>query len=488
MTSFIVPANPAEAWRPKMHYSAKANWINDPNGLFYKDGIYHLYYQMNPDDSVWGNMHWGHAISHDLLRWEELPIALDAEPDGLGYAFSGGAVIDWKNTSGLGDGVNPPIIATFTQHSKEAVQVQSIAYSTDGGKRFVPYVGNPVISNPGLKDFRDPKVIWHAPSESWVLALVAGDRAQFYTSSNLREWTFASEFGANNGAHGGVWECPDLFSLKCADTGETRWILTISLNPGGPNGGSAMQYFVGQFDGVVFTAEHTDTRWLDFGTDFYAGITWDGLQSQNDERIMIAWMSNWQYANKTPTESWRGAMSLARRLILCKVAGQYRVASEPHDNLVQARRGSFDWISGRSLFTGEVLGTNELPAIAEVLLTLQWKTEKPVVDLQFSNVQGEELKLVLDIEQGSVSVDRRQSGWDGEGFGRLINAELYNEKDGSVNVRLFLDRCSLEAFVNDGLTSITSCCFPQVPYSRLQIELRSGVVDALSVQIFNLEQ
>ena len=195
MTSFIVPTHPANAWRPKLHYSAKANWINDPNGLFYKDGIYHLYYQMNPDDSVWGNMHWGHAISRDLLHWEEMPIALDAEPDGLGYAFSGGAVVDWDNSSGLGDGVTPPIIATFTQHSKAAVQVQSIAYSLDGGQRFVPYAGNPVIPNPGLKDFRDPKVVWHAAQTAVqrcnILSVNSTARCSSRSIAIFAGWTLA---------------------------------------------------------------------------------------------------------------------------------------------------------------------------------------------------------------------------------------------------------------------------------------------------------
>lgn len=487
MTSFMIPALPAETWRPQLHYSAQGNWINDPNGLFYKDGIYHLYYQMNPDDSVWGNMHWGHAVSRDLLRWQELPIALDAEPEGLGYAFSGGAVIDWNNSSGLGDGLNPPIIATYTQHSKDAVQVQSIAYSTDGGKRFVPYAGNPVIANPGLKDFRDPKVLWHDASQRWVMALVAGDRAHFYTSSNLREWVFASEFGAESGAHGGVWECPELFSLTCAETGESRWILTISLNPGGPNGGSAMQYFVGQFDGQVFQVEHEDTRWLDFGTDFYAGITWDGLQSMGDERVMIAWMSNWQYANKTPTESWRGAMSLPRRMALHNLNGQYRVASEPHVNLLQARRGEFDWLSAQSMAAGELLSTSELPPVAEIVLQLRWSAVAPLVELQLINAQGEQLSLVLDAAQARLSLDRRQSGWDQEGFGREMHAELYSTAPGGAELRLFVDRSSLELFANGGLTCLTSCCFPQTPYSTLKLHLRSGTLDTVSAQIYRLE-
>lgn len=487
MTSFILPASPAQAWRPALHYSARGNWINDPNGLFYQDGIYHLYYQMNPDDSVWGNMHWGHAVSRDLLHWEELPIALDAEPEGLGYAFSGGAVIDWANSSGLGDGVNPPIIATYTQHSKDAVQVQSIAYSTDGGKRFVPYAGNPVIANPGLKDFRDPKVLWHEPSQRWVMVLVAGDRAHFYTSSNLREWSFASEFGADSGAHGGVWECPELFSLTCAATCESRWILTISLNPGGPNGGSAMQYFVGQFDGQVFQVEHEDTRWLDFGVDFYAGITWDGLQAYGDERVMIAWMSNWQYANKTPTDSWRGAMSLPRRMVLYTVDGQYRVASEPHVNLLQARRGSFDWLQDRPLAKGEQLCTHELPAVAEIVLQLRWSGDAPVLGIQLTNHHGEQMELVLDAAQASLCLDRRQSGWDGEGFGREMQAELYSISPGCAGLRLFMDRSSLEVFVNQGLSCLTSCCYPQSPYSSLQLQLRTGALDGVSAQIYQME-
>lgn len=487
MTSFSAPVCTKEAWRPKLHYSAKANWINDPNGLFYKDGIYHLYYQMNPDDSVWGNMHWGHAVSTDLLHWKELEIALDAEPEGLGYAFSGGAVVDWENSSGLGDGVNPPIVATYTQHSKSAVQVQSIAVSNDGGQRFLPYAQNPVIPNPDLKDFRDPKVVWHAPSKQWVLALVAGDRAHFYTSTNLRDWVFASEFGSENGAHGGVWECPDLFSLTCADTGETRWVLIISLNPGGPNGGSAMQYFIGAFNGSVFTAEHTDTRWLDFGADFYAGVTWDGLQAMGDDRIMIAWMSNWQYANKTPTNGWRGAMSLPRRLVLRHVHGQYRVASEPHVNLVHARKDVIDWVVNNPLSVGDLVDTSALPPVAEVLLKLEWTGEAPVLQWQLSNAQNEQLALVLDAKNGTVNVDRRSSGWDEEGFGRLMHAELYSQKEGSAEVRLFLDKCSVEAFINQGLTCITSCCFPTEPYSHMQIKLLDGTLDALSAQIYNLE-
>lgn len=487
MTSFILPVSPAEAWRPKLHYSTRGNWINDPNGLFYKDGIYHLYYQMNPDDSVWGNMHWGHAISSDLLHWEELPIALDAEPEGLGYAFSGGAVIDWNNSSGLGDGINPPIIATYTQHSKDAVQVQSIAYSTDGGKRFMPYANNPVIPNPGLKDFRDPKVVWHEASQRWVMALVAGDRAHFYTSTNLREWSFASEFGAESGAHGGVWECPELFLLNCAETGESRWILIISLNPGGPNGGSAMQYFVGQFDGQEFQVEHEDTRWLDFGADFYAGITWDGLQSFDDERVMIAWMSNWQYANKTPTDSWRGAMSLPRRMVLHKVGDQYRVASEPHINLLKARRGGFEWLKERPLVINELLSTNEIPQVAEIVLRLSWSSEAPVVDVKIGNLHGEHMTLVLDAEQATLTLDRRQSGWDGEGFGREMKADLYSISPGCAEVRLFLDRSSLEVFVNRGLSCLTSCCFPQSPYSELQLQVRAGALDSVSALIHHLE-
>lgn len=249
-----------EKHRPQFHFSPEANWMNDPNGMVFYDGEYHLFYQYYPDSTVWGPMHWGHAVTHDLVHWEHLPIAL--YPDEHGFIFSGSAVVDWKNTTGFGDGNKPPLVAIFSYHDMEKeragveddFQTQGVAYSNDNGRNWTKYEGNPVIGNPGIRDFRDPKVIWHEESNKWVMAVAALDHLQFYGSPNLKEWTLLSEFGKHIGSHDGVWECPDLFPIT-ADNGKEYWVLIENMNPGNPNGGSGTQYFVGQFDGTQFIVD-----------------------------------------------------------------------------------------------------------------------------------------------------------------------------------------------------------------------------------------
>jgi fructan beta-fructosidase len=265
-----------EKYRPQIHFTPKTGWMNDPNGMVFYNGTYHLMYQYNPDSTVWGPMHWGHATSKDLIHWEHRPIAL--YPDSLGTIFSGSAVVDLPNTSGFGKDGKPPLVAIFTHHDhageragSSTYQNQSIAYSVDEGKTWTKYSGNPVVKNPGIKDFRDPKVSWHQASKKWIMTLATLDRISFYSSPNLKDWTKESEFGKDVGAHGGVWECPDLFPLDV--NGKTIWVLLVSINPGGPNGGSATQYFTGDFDGKTFTPFQTDTRWIDYGPDNYAGVT-----------------------------------------------------------------------------------------------------------------------------------------------------------------------------------------------------------------------
>lgn len=256
--------------------------MNDPNGLVFNQGVYHLFYQYYPEDIVWGPMHWGHAVSEDLVHWKHKPIAL--YPDEHGYIFSGSAVVDKNNTSGFGENGEAPLVAIFTYHSKEGeeagrmdFQTQGVAYSLDNGNTWNKYEGNPIIQNDGIKDFRDPKVFWHESSQSWILTLVAGDHAKFYTSKNLKDWTYLSDFGKSQGAHGGVWECPDLFPLQVDGSEEEKWVLIISINPGAPNGGSGTQYFVGDFDGKVFTSNQKEPKWLDYGTDNYAGVTYNNV-------------------------------------------------------------------------------------------------------------------------------------------------------------------------------------------------------------------
>ena len=263
-------------YRPLLHFTPKANWMNDPNGMVYYKGTYHLFYQYYPDGNVWGPMHWGHATSTNLVKWKHQPVAL--YPDSLGMIFSGSAVVDKNNTSGFGTVAKPPLVAIFTQHNEAArlkgakdFQNQSIAYSLDEGKTWIKYANNPVLRSPGLFDFRDPKVSWNTAANKWIMTLAVFDRVHFYSSPDLKNWTKESEFGENAEAHGGVWECPDLFPMK--HEGKEIWVLLVSMNPGGPNSGSATQYFIGDFDGKTFHPYSTETKWIDYGPDNYAGVT-----------------------------------------------------------------------------------------------------------------------------------------------------------------------------------------------------------------------
>ena len=315
-----------QMYRPNFHFTPQKGWMNDPNGMFFANGYYHLFYQYYPEGNVWGPMHWGHAISKDLIKWEELPIAI--YPDKDKYIFSGSAVVDASNTSGLKKGTMDPIVAIYTLHDmtkekagKIDVEQQDIAYSNDNGLTWHKFEeGNPVLKNPGIRDFRDPKVTWDATHKQWIMALAAQDRNQFYKSTNLKDWEYLSDFGKNIGAHGGVWECPDFFEIKVQGTNETKWVLIQSLNPGGVNGGSGTQYFVGDFDGKTFTLDPNFEQkvskekgvWIDYGKDNYAGVTWNNIPDSDGRRLFIGWMSNWDYAQQVPTTTWRSSMTIPR--------------------------------------------------------------------------------------------------------------------------------------------------------------------------------
>jgi len=300
-----------EQFRPQFHFSPPDHWMNDPNGLVYLDGEYHLFYQHDPQSRENGPMHWGHAISADLIHWTNLPIAL--YPDAIGPIWSGSAVIDVDNTSGLVPGGG--MIAIFSYKD----QSQGIAFSTDKGRSWTKYSHNPVIPVGG-KDFRDPKVFWHADTKRWVMILAVNDHVAILTSSNLINWTAVSEFGVGQGIHWGVWECPDLFPLMV--DGQTKWVLTNSMSPG-------TQYFVGNFDGETFTNDNSaDTQLLiDYGPDSYAGVTWN--DTPDGSRVLIAWMDNWRYAVNIPTTPWRGAMSIPHVLTLKRLPEGIRLIQSP---------------------------------------------------------------------------------------------------------------------------------------------------------------
>jgi len=458
-----------ESFRPQFHFTPEKMWMNDPNGMVYNEGIHHLFYQYYPKDIVWGPMHWGHAVSEDLIHWEHKPIALF--PDELGYIFSGSAVLDKNNSSGFGTEDNPPLVAIFTYHNAELkkagktnFETQGIAYSLDNGDSWTKHEDNPVISDENSTDFRDPKVMWHEPSEKWILTLVAGDHAEFYSSKNLKEWELVGKFGKNKGAHGGVWECPDLFKLKVDGTDEEKWILLISINPGAPNGGSGTQYFIGDFDGNKFTTDQTENRWIDWGTDNYAGVTFNN--APNDETVFIGWMSNWTYARETPTEKWRSAMTIPRKLGLKKIGEKYELTNYPVENLediIEKEKGDGTSFAvekgGNKSFRGDFNQTD-----------VRFRTKLKDCTFSFKNSSGESVMLSMIDEQNLFLLGRSSSGKVdfNKDFGKgTQKMPVTNLPDGEVEVRMLLDASSVEVFINQGQYVMTAQLFPNANYNEL---------------------
>lgn len=455
-----------EQYRPQIHFSPKEHWMNDPNGMVYNEGIYHLFYQYYPDSTVWGPMHWGHATSTDMIHWKEQSIAL--YPDSIGYIFSGGAVIDKNNTSGFGKDGKAPLVAIFTQHDpvgeKEGTDVfqnQSIAYSLNNGKTWIKYANNPVIKNPGIKDFRDPKVIWYEEGKKWVMTLATKNCVTFYSSADLKNWTKESEFGKELGAHDGVWECPDLFTLD--DNGKKVWIVTASINPGGPNGGSATQYFIGDFDGKTFTTADTTTKWIDYGPDNYAGVTWSNT---GDKKYFLGWMSNWNYATKVPTVKWRSANTLPRELKLKHVGENVLIASEPADALhkIELNKTVFNDVridKGFGFFGNK--GIIKFP----YRINMNFK-KSTGFSLVLSNDTDEKLMIGYDKQQNQYLIDRTNSGKTDfeKSFADKHFAPRLSNTD-SMNVSLIIDASSIELFADDGLSVMTEIFFPSKAYNTI---------------------
>ncbi|WP_420387043.1 glycoside hydrolase family 32 protein [Roseivirga sp.] len=485
---------PNDPYRPQVHFTPKEAWMNDPNGMVYYEGEYHLFYQYYPDSTVWGPMHWGHAISTDLVHWEHLPIAL--YPDSLGYIFSGSAVIDWNNTTGLQEGEHPPMVAIFTHHEpngaseegNDTFQYQSIAYSLDKGRSWTKYEGNPVVPNPGIRDFRDPKVSWHEATQQWVMIFAAADRVRIYNSPNLIDWEFQSEFGADVGAKGGVWECPDLFPLKEELTGETKWVMLVSINPGGPNGGSATQYFVGDFDGKTFSTEQEKTLWIDYGRDNYAGVTWSDIPQEDGRRLFMGWMSNWDYAQVVPTEQWRSAMTTPRSLHLRKEDATYLLASKPVFEMKSLIADSTDGGDGdvkpgvyHSLTTAYNSQGRKVeissPMMTEVTFDLVNSRGK-MFGIELSNNEGEKYYLV--IKDGIMLSDRQTSGRTdfSEKFASALHTGPISgfDKLDKLKVQMIVDHASVEIFINDGLAVMTELVFPASPYNEALIFARDEEV------------
>ncbi len=496
-TDAVASSVSAEPHRPLYHFTPPAKWMNDPNGMLFYEGEYHLFYQYYPDSTVWGPMHWGHAVSPDLVHWTHLPIALF--PDSIGLIFSGSAVVDWKNTSGFGVGGKPPLVAMFTYHNMARekagahdMQSQGLAFSNDRGRTWTKYSGNPVIPNPGLQDFRDTKVLWHEPSQRWIMVLAAGDRVRLYASQNLRQWTQVSEFGASLAAHGGVWECPDLFPIKVEGTNETRWVLLVSINPGGPNGGSATQYFVGNFDGTTFSMDPTFAPaigvagkeasrgvWLDHGRDNYAGVTWSDIPSEDGRRIFIGWMSNWDYATVVPTAAWRSAMTVPRVLTLQRTAVGPRVFSTPVSELRLLRGETLSMPSQRLAGTTVLrLPRGTTPASAEVDLELRIPPGTVTdVALELSNTAGEVYRVGFDASAKQFYSDRTLTphGFS-PAFATRVHVAPRIANDSIVRMHVYLDRASSELFADGGATALTDIYFPSEDFTAMRLVVTGAAV------------
>ncbi len=441
--------------------------------MVYYAGVYHMFFQYHPFSSVWGPMHWGHATSTDMMHWQEQPIAL--YPDSLGMIFSGSAVLDKQNSSGFGINGRPPLVAIFTHHNdkmesgRNDFQYQSLAFSTDSGKSWKKYAGNPVLKNPGITDFRDPKVILFAPQHKWVMTLATKDCITFYSSPDLRNWKRESDFGKTLGSHGGVWECPDLVPLN--DNGKKVWMLIVNVNPGGPNGGSATQYFLGDFNGHEFVTQQTATKWLDFGPDEYAGVTW----SNTGNRVLfLGWMSNWLYANQLPTMAWRNAMTLPRALKLVHSGDNVFVSSLPvvEMNAIQTKPVllSANETQGTVDFSDKI-GKMELPCRINIET---WEAKDFAIRL--ANMQGEELVVGYNKQQNNFFIDRSHSGKVDfyKDFGAVYHAPRFRNSQ-SIKLTLVVDVGSIELFADDGLTVMTSVFFPNEAFSQLKFAAKDSV-------------
>ncbi len=442
-----------EQYRPVYHHTPAWGWMNDPNGMFYKDGVWHLYFQHNPYGSQWENMTWGHSTSTDLVNWTFQGDPIEA--DAWGTIFSGSAVVDHQGTAGFGKGA---VVAMYTSAGEN--QTQSLAYSTDNGQTFTKYAGNPVVTS-NTPDFRDPHVFWNDDIKRWNMIMAEGQHMNIYSSADLKDWKLESQFGAEYGNHGGVWECPDLMKLPVRGTDKEKWLLLCNINPGGPFGGSATQYFVGQFDGHKFTCESAPevTKWMDYGKDHYATVTFDN--APDGRRVAMAWMSNWQYANQVPTKQFRSANSVPRDLDLYEYEGQTYCGVTPSPELAAARPKK---------------ATKTLSEACEMVVSL-----KGNATITLSNDKGEQVVMTYDEKSRTFAMDRTKSGLCdfSDEFAALTVAPVHGKLS---QLRLFIDRSSIEAFDADGKMAMTNLVFPTRPYNKVTVKGKAKYV------VYNLKK
>lgn len=524
-------------YRGTYHFSPSSHWMNDPNGMVFFEGEYHLFFQHHPFGDKWGPMHWGHAVSRDLVNWEELPIAL--EPDEIGTIFSGSAVVDRDNTTGFfPDG--PGLVAIFTHHLERpgvpTVQSQSLAYSRDGGRTWTKYAGNPVLTSEDKPDFRDPKVFWHKNSQRWIMILACGQEVALYHSEDLKSWTPGSTFGEGIGSHDGVWECPDLFELAIdGDPSRSKWVMLVSIGDGGEGSeGSRTQYFTGDFDGKTFAADEAsyEIRWLDHGRDNYAGVSWSDMPAEDGRLLVLGWMSNWRYANHTPTDGWRGAMTIPRELTLETIGGAEQLVQRPARELNAAGVPILERTNISLADLNEVLRSLRLDSFE---LDVRVETGRSL-EFRLREGGGCVTRVGIDAQAGELYIDRRDSGESGfhadfagrhtaklpEGAGAAeaavleeaarIAAEAAETEEAAqmaagaeagaqapdrartaakqeaaagesaeTALRIFVDRSSVEVFEGDGRLVMTDLIFPAEGADGLSVS--AGDAEAIGAEI-----
>ncbi|WP_438589904.1 DUF4980 domain-containing protein [Duncaniella muris] len=471
-----------EKFRPAYHHTPLYGWMNDPNGMFYKDGEWHLCYQWNPYGSKWQNLSWGHSVSRDLIHWEHRPDAV-IEPDGLGMIFSGSSAVDRSGSAGFG---KDAVVAMYT--SAAASQIQSLAWSDDNGETFTKYDGNPVLTLDS--EARDPNMFWGAERNVWILVLAhALDHEMLiFSSPDMKDWTLESSFGRGLGAQDGVWECPDLFELPVNGESGKKWVLLCNLNPGGPFGGSATQYFIGDFDGKTFTSDTDDsgkvpTKWLDYGKDHYATVSFS--DAPDGRRTVIGWMSNWQYAPEVPTMQFRSANTLPREVGIFRAPdGQLYVSSTPSPEVDALRGALVKSVSKTSL--GSKARTYSIPELCEIDMEISPKKAESV-EIELSNAAGEKVVMVYDAKSDSLSFDRRKSGIVdfSQDFPAVTVSPAYTDGD-KVGLRIFIDRSSIEVFGKDGRFAMTNLVFPNSPYSRLSVRATGGSARLSDLKIYSI--
>ncbi len=485
-----------EPWRPQLHFTPAKNWMNDPNGMVFYDGEYHLFYQYNPFGDKWGHMSWGHAVSQDLMRWEHLPVALYEENDIM--IFSGSAVVDWNNTTGFGRNGTPPMVAIYTGHyTKKPLQNQQIAYSNDRGRTWTKYAGNPVLDI-GAKDFRDPKVMWHAPTQSWVMTVAwpVERKIRFYASPDLKTWTHLSDFGPA-GSTVGIWECPDLFPLRVEGPAwREKWVLIVNVGSGAPAGGSGCQYFVGEFDGTRFTLDSsphmpqtrpTQALWADWGRDFYAAVSWSDIPKSDGRRLWLGWMSNWEYANDVPTAPWRSAMSLPRELSLRETSRGLRLIQQPARELkkLRTRRHRLSSATGSEANTWLRTLQTKSPLLE---MAAELDASPGVSNIGLRLTTGAEESVVLRWSAGGImNLDRSRSGkvdFHPKFSGAFESPEVSPGR--RHRFRLIIDTSSIELFDNDGETCVTSLFLPMGKDRLFQLEGAPSSLKVKKLEIWEL--